>query len=171
MKPYQQGNLDYLCGIYSSINAVLQSTEGITQYKRKQVRKWFELILVDLSKHRKLLDVCKYGSSVKTVERYLNILQTELKDNIKIKYARPFNERTRLATVLKKMSVLACQPHISILIGISGLYEHWSLVAKTTADRIYLNDSDSLKYLNIKNIPKCYDLIRSNIIVIKSEPV
>lgn len=171
MRSFSQGNLDYLCGIYSSINAVLQSTENITQYKTKQVRKWFELILVDLSKQHKLLNVSKYGSSLKMVERYLNILQTELKENIKLQYDRPFNEKTRLTTILKKMSILAYQPHTAIIIGISGIYDHWSVIHKIQKSRLYLNDSSGLKYLNIKNIPKRYDLIKTNIIVIKSEPV
>ncbi len=170
-KVYHQGNIDYLCGLYASINATLLSTDKLAKFSRKQVQYWFQSILADLSKRRKLLEVHREGSDVKMLESYIKILQTQVADNIKLTYYMPFSKKTRTATAIKKISIISKQPNTAVIIGITGLYEHWSLVAKTTADRIYLNDSDGLKFLYIKNMPTRYDLIVTNTVVVTAEDV
>ncbi len=170
-KVYQQGNLDYLCGLYASINAALLSTDKLVKFSRKQARYWFQSILADLSKRRKLLEVHREGSDVKMLESYIKILQTQVADNIKLTYSMPFSKKTRTATAIRKISLISKQPNTAVIIGITGLYEHWSLVAKTTADRIYLNDTDGLRFLHIKSMPKRYALIVANTVVITAEKV
>lgn len=64
IKLYRQGNLDNLCGIYSTENAVLKSTNGLAKFTKKQAQIWFQLIISDLSKRRKLFAVHKEGSEV-----------------------------------------------------------------------------------------------------------
>ncbi len=168
---YSQGNCDNLCGVYASINAALLSTEGLAKFNKKQVREWFQLIIADLSKHRKLLTVHKEGSPVELVENYIRLLQTRLADNVILSYYKPFTDQTRTSTALKKLSTLANKKNTAIVVGLQGFYDHWSLVSKITADRVFLNDSDGLKYLNIKNIPKRYDLTVEDTIVVTAKEV
>lgn len=99
---YSQGNCDNLCGVYASINAALLSTDGLAKFNKKQVREWFQLIIADLSKHRKLLEVHKVGSSVELVEGYLNTIREQLANNIELTYYKPFTFKTRTSTALKK---------------------------------------------------------------------
>lgn len=166
---YSQGNCDNLCGVYASINAALLSTEGIAKFSKKQVKEWFQLIITDLSKHHKLLTVHKEGSPVELVENYIQLLQTQVADNVILSYYKPFTEKTRISTALKKLSTISQQSNKAVIIGIEGFYDHWSLVSKITSDRVFLNDSDGLKFLNIKNMPKRYNLTVEDTIVIKAE--
>ena len=166
---YSQGNCDNLCGVYASINAALLSTEGLAKFNKKQVREWFQLLIADLSKHRKLLTVHKEGSPVELVENYIRLLQTKLADNVILSYYKPFTDQTRTSTALKKLSILANQKNTAIVVGIQGFYDHWSVLDKIQNNRLYLNDSDSLKFLNIKNMPKRYNLTVEDTIVIKAE--
>ena len=168
---YSQGNCDNLCGVYASINAALLSTEGLAKFSRKQVRNWFQLIIADLAKHRKLLEVHKVGSSVELVEGYLNTIREQLADNVILSYYKPFTFKTRTTTALKKLSTISQQSNKAVIIGIEGFYDHWSLVSKITSDRVFLNDSDGLKYLNIKSIPKRYDLTVEDTIVVTAKEV
>lgn len=172
-KPYKQGNLDNLCGIYSSENAVLKSTNGLAKFTKKQVKGWFQEIIADLSKHRKLLAVHKDGSEVELVENYLGIIQSQLADSIKLKlsYYKPFNEKTRTTTAIKKISTISKQPNTAVIIGIQGLHDHWSVIDRITEDRIYLNDSDGLRFLRSSNMPRIYDLTVEDTIVVKAEAV
>lgn len=167
---YSQGNLDNLCGIYSSENAVLKSTNGLAKFSKKQVKGWFQEIIADLSKHRKLLAVHKEGSEVEQVEDYLGIIQSQL-DNIRLTHYRPFNDKTRTTTAIKKISTLTKQPNTAVIIGIQGLHNHWSVIARITEDRIYLNDSDGLRFLRSSNMPRIYDLTVEDTIVVKAETV
>lgn len=171
IKPYRQGNLDNLCGIYSSENAVLKSTNDLAKFSKKQVKGWFQEIIADLSKHRKLLAVHKEGSEVELVENYLGIIQSQLDDSIKLKlsYYKPFNEKTRTTTAIKKISTISKQPNTAVIIGIQGLHDHWSVIDRITADRIYLKDSDGLRFLRITNMPRIYDLTPEYSIVVKAE--
>lgn len=166
---YSQGNCDNLCGVYASINATLLSTEGLAKFSKKQVKEWFQLIIADLSKHHKLLTVHKEGSPVELVENYIQLLQTQLADNVILSYYKPFNDKTRISTALKKLSVISQQSNKAVIIGIEGFYDHWSLVSKITSDRVILNDSDGLKYLNIKNMPNRYALTIEDTIVVEAE--
>ena len=168
---YSQGNCDNLCGVYASINAALLSTEGVTKFSRKQVRNWFQLIIADLAKRRKLLEVHKVGSSVELVEGYLDTIREQLANNIELTYYKPFTFKTRTTTALKKLSAISQQANKAVIIGIEGFYDHWSLVSKITSDRVFLNDSDGLKYLNIKSIPKRYDLTVEDTIVVSAKEV
>lgn len=169
LKPYKQGNLDNLCGIYSSENAVLKSTDGLAKFTKKQVKGWFQEIIADLSKHRKLLAVHKEGSEVELVENYLGIIQSQL-DSIKLSYYKPFNDKTRTTTAIKKISTISKQPNTAVIIGIQGLHDHWSVIDRITADRIYLKDSDGLRFLRVTNMPRIYDLTPEDTIVVKAEP-
>lgn len=168
LKPYKQGNLDNLCGIYSSENAVLKSTDGLVKFSKKQVKGWFQEIIADLSKHRKLLAVHKEGSEVELVENYLGIIQSQL-DSIKLIYYKPFNDKTRTTTAIKKISTISKQPNTAVIIGIQGLHDHWSVIDRITADRIYLKDSDGLRFLRVTNMPRIYDLTPEDTIVVKAE--
>lgn len=166
---YSQGNCDNLCGVYASINATLLSTEGLAKFSRKQVKEWFQLIITDLSKCHKLLTVHKEGSPVELVENYIQLLQTQLADNVILSYYKPFNNKTRTTTAIKKISTISKQPNTAVIIGIQGLHDHWSVIDRVTADRIYLNDSDGLRYLRTTNIPRIYDLTVEDTIVVKAE--
>ncbi len=168
---YSQGNCDNLCGVYASINAALLSTDGLAKFNKKQVREWFQLIIADLSKHRKLLEVHKVGSSVELVEGYLNTIREQLANNIELTYYKPFTFKTRTSTALKKLSAISQQSNKAVIIGIEGFYDHWSLVSKITSDRVFLNDSDGLKYLNIKNMPNRYALTVKDTIVVTAKEV
>ena len=168
---YSQGNCDNLCGVYASINAALLSTEGLAKFSRKQVRNWFQFIIADLAKHHKLLTVHKEGSPVELVENYIRLLQRQLADNVILSYYKPFTFKTRTTTALKKLSAISQQSNKAVIIGIEGFYDHWSLVSKITSDRVFLNDSDGLKYLNIKSIPKRYDLTVEDTIVVTAKEV
>lgn len=168
---YSQGNLDNLCGIYSSENAVLKSTNGIARFGKNQVKAWFQKIIEDLSKRRKLLTVHKEGSEVEQVEDYLGIIQSQLPDNIRLTHYKPFNDKTRTTTAIKKISTLTKQPNTAVIIGIQGLHDHWSVIDRITEDRIYLNDSDGLRFLRSSNMPRIYDLTVEDTIVVKAEAV
>jgi len=166
---YSQGNCDNLCGVYASINAALLSTEGLAKFSKKQVKNWYLEIVSNLAK--KLLSVHQNGSAVEFVERYIKTIRKKLPDNIALTYYRPFTEKTRTVTAIKKISTISKQPNTAVIIGIQGLHDHWSVIDRVTADRIYLNDSDGLRYLRTTNIPRIYDLTVEDTIVVKAEAV
>lgn len=62
-------------------------------------------------------------------------------DNIKLTYYMPFSKKTRTTTAIKKISIISKQPNTAVIIGITGLYEHWSLVAKTIATILSLGQN------------------------------
>ena len=167
IKPYKQG-IDNLCGVYASINSTLLSANGLAKFSKKQVKGWFQEIIADLYKHRKLLLVHKEGSEVELVEGYLDIIQSHIANDIKLSYYKPFNDKTRTTTAIKKISTISKQPNTAVIIGIQGLHDHWSVVDRITVDRIYLNDSDGLRFLRLSNMPRIYDLTVEDTIVVKA---
>lgn len=46
-----------------------------------------------------------------------------------------------------------------------------NITERLTEDRIYLNDSDGLRFLRSSNMPRIYDLTVEDTIVVKAEAV
>lgn len=82
-----------------------------------------------------------------------NVLHEVLREKIPTQITPFGNVKTPpLSTFLKEIKLfLGKNTNRSVLISLSGKYDHWTIITKITDARIYLLDSDGLQYLNIKN--------------------
>jgi len=153
IKPYRQGDLDGLCGLYALINASrladrsLIRNEDDCQNVFQRALRWLALNHKDFPVM--LCDGVAYDmlSSV-----HKQIFQTQWP---KITQHRPFQnnmpEENPQGTryFWSEMNRLAAQPNQALLIGIgrSSMYpedgmDHWSVVHEITKDKIVLFDSN-----------------------------
>jgi hypothetical protein len=143
-RPYQQGWLDCLCGVYGIVNA-LQALRGRDDHKNL-----FEEILGILAKKRLLLRAVTVGLNTHEISRLLNAVAPD-----EVLKALPWRGRGKKTPGLdvfwrSMQDFLAAPAERVILLGIGGKYEHWTVVDRITDDHIFLRDSDSLKRLSRK---------------------
>ena len=147
-KPYQQGDLDGLCGIYATINAAKLISNIIN------TEEWQEIFLKILKlqiKQRKSVLFMVHGLNDSKVGK---ILQRIISHNLHIKYKRPFKRR-------KKVGISEYWDHLyeflngqdqrSAIIWYETRNQcHWTAVADITLNRLYLFDSIGRKTINRK---------------------
>ncbi|MGV8058592.1 MAG: hypothetical protein AB2L12_11290 [Smithellaceae bacterium] len=150
LQPYEQGHLDYYCGIYSIANALKLIDRKMNC---EESIKLFIKILCYLEKTGKLGSVAKRG----ILPGELNlILKQVVSNNYCITVTRPFyrkrkpsidqlfNQVTEFLEEGSKRALIA-----AIRSEENGL-EHWSVIRWVTKKEIHFFDSDSMKKLQRK---------------------
>lgn len=146
MKNYEQGGLDALCGIYSLVNAE-QLINGTSYDQSKEL---FDKIIDFLKEEEILAKTLKEGMILKTIKRVLTRMLDDKIQYQELHFAGKVNPD--LDTYWEEMlSFLNEGKSRAIIIGLEGVYSHWTVVKKISEKRIELFDSSGLKHLNRKN--------------------
>ncbi|ABW68509.1 hypothetical protein [Desulfosudis oleivorans] len=138
MKPYRQGDLDGLCGIYSIVNSV----RYIKKLNTEESEELFYKCLRLAEKKRKLSTIVKEGSSLPVL---INIFNEIVDIQYGIKSTRPFHKRkdVSLGCYWDYVVTFLEVPGRAVLAGIDceNAEGHWSVVVKATPKTFYLMDS------------------------------
>ena len=148
MKPFIQGDLDGLCGVYSLLNAL-----KVLGYKNS-LEDWQAIlldILIFLYNDKQSTEFLIDGITTPDISRLLkNIIIPEYK----ITYTKPFHSKAdaslsefwnALFTHLNSIS-----HHAAILCIEGNDYGHWTVVKSLSEKRLLLFDSDRVKWVNRK---------------------
>lgn len=143
LPPFQQGGLDSLCGLYSIINAeriVNRSSDEDTQ-------KLFNDLIHYLSRRGLLSKFLIDGIIHKEMLVILNkVVGKKRVANVEIPFRGVPNPD--LTTFWKSMQAfLDGTPGRSIILGLQGYHDHWTVIEKITNRSILLYDSSLIKRL------------------------
>jgi hypothetical protein len=145
-KPYEQGALDSLCGIYSIVNA-MRVIRGLSNEESQEL---FTQIISYLEENKSLAITLAEGISI-------TVMGSIFKDIIgeKIDRAIPFQKQTdvRISEFWIEMARFLHKKRAKgekrvILLSLGGLHDHWTIVRKITSKRIWLFDSIGLRNLD-----------------------
>ncbi|MBN1104536.1 MAG: hypothetical protein JXL84_14045 [Deltaproteobacteria bacterium] len=144
MKPYEQGALDGLCGVYCIVNA----TRIISGIGEEESRQLFQEIIYYLERTRDLPKILISGMGLQTIG---SILADVVGDRINSR-AMPFKQYpdTPLdAFWTEMMDFMDGEERRAILTAIGGpMWDHWSIVEAISDRQIRFFDSYKLKRLN-----------------------
>ena len=147
--PFQQGNLDGLCGIYSIVNASLMVNKQNTINAKSQ----FEQLINLLHEKNLLIQAMTEGLFYKNMKE---ILEDRDVKKLLPKTSIPFNgvKTPRLQEFWATTSEFINDTDNSrgvVIIGIAGFHDHWTVVSEINANAMTLQDSSGLKRLNRRN--------------------
>ena len=152
VKPFEQGELDGLCGIYSIINSVRRIKEGkILKADEAGIDERNELFLAILNylhNHYHGLVFMIDGISIQAIA---GILRDIIEPKYNITRKRPFDKRpdVKLPEFWDSMqSFMKDTPNGAILLGLGGKHDHWTVVESITDKGMYVMDSDGLIHFN-----------------------
>jgi hypothetical protein len=146
LKPYEQGALDSLCGIYSIVNA-MRVIRGLSNEESQEL---FTQIIGYLEDNKSLAVTLAQGISI-------TVMGSIFKDVIgeKIDRAIPFQKQTdvRISEFWTEMTRFLHMKRLKgekrvILLSLGGLHDHWTIVRKISSKRIWLFDSIGLQNLD-----------------------
>jgi hypothetical protein len=144
VKPYEQGALDGLCGVYCIVNA----TRIISGIGEEESRQLFQEIIYYLERTRDLPKILISGMGLQTIGA---ILADVVGDRINTR-AMPFKQypETHLDEFWTEMMGFMDEgERRAILTAIGGpMWDHWSIVEAISDRQIRFFDSYKLKRLN-----------------------
>ncbi len=141
MLPFEQGGLDSLCGIYSLVNA----ERLINNTSVEDSQKLFNKIIEYLGESRLLASIFTEGMILKYMKAILvNVMGHHISYQ-KVHFAGVTNPD--LDSFWEAISSFLAHQRVVILC-MSGVHDHWSVVKEISDKRIDLFDSNGLYRLN-----------------------
>lgn len=146
-----QGKLDGLCGIYSIINSISLIEKN---HMSQEDRKALFVYLVDLlDDGRGIGTIIQSGISFRLLGKLIDVASRWRASRTKEIICRQTAMKRVPDDIEDFWSVLA--NHVDMdkrqvaILGISGKYDHWTVVRSVSRKRLTLHDSDGLKHLDI----------------------
>lgn len=140
MKPYEQGALDSLCGVYSLINA----TRFVSGTSNDECDELFGKVIHYLEEQEILASVLYEGIFL---DRVMKIAANVLSERLPVR-KRPFKGTDPSLEEFWQAvnSFVDCSNQV-VLLGIGGKHDHWTLVTGATDKEFKLYDSVGLSRL------------------------
>src|SRR5664280_683186 len=129
VKPYSQGDLDGMCGIYAIINAFRALCREITWEISTQL---FQHLVSRLSRHaKKALSPIIFGTPTSLMRKLLGEAQSYLKRKLKIELriepkGRELKSKS-LEAAWERLSAIVDEATVLIL-PLSGRWNHWTVL-------------------------------------------
>lgn len=140
MKPFQQGDLDSLCGMYAVVNA-MRVCCGSHVSLRLLFRRLVKDAAADISA------ILSHGSDADDMEKYLRVASGMLWRNYKLALVFKHVEFKSHKSMKVGMAEHLAKPCTAVLIGVD---EHYTAVVSMEGDLWELRDSNGYKYLHCR---------------------
>ncbi len=143
LPPFQQGGLDSLCGLYSVINA----ERFINRSSDEEAQQLFNDLIYYLSR-RRLLSKILIGGIIHTEMLVIlkKVIGKKRIQNVEIPW-RGFSNPDLTVFWRSMQNFLDGTPGRSIILGLQGYHEHWTVIESITNRSIWLYDSALIKRL------------------------
>ncbi|WP_310619265.1 hypothetical protein [Flexibacterium corallicola] len=146
----RQGALDGLCGIYSIINSVaLISPKGMGDEDRSTQ---FMSLVNLLDDGRSIGEIIHEGIGFRKLGELIDVCSRRRRRSTGVDVHRRVAMKQDPKSFSEFWELL--QEHVDVdrkqtaILGMSGKYDHWTVVKTISEKRIELQDSDGLHYLN-----------------------
>jgi hypothetical protein len=146
-KPFEQGDLDGLCGVYAVVNAVRLAAHPHRRLSAAECRGLFAALLAELADEGRLRGFVAAGLGNRVLARLLRRAGRWLRKRhgLALEVRRPFAKRDEPGPE-KCLRVLAEHLARSGTAAIVGSDEHWTVVRAVTPKRLLLADSNGRRH-------------------------
>lgn len=149
--PYQQGQLDGLCGIYSVVNAVALLTATGRPLGRRRSRQLFAVGLEVVAAHGDLHRAIHDGIAPDLWFAVIAAMVADVAQQqaLCLKVRRPFIEHDDVGWPdVRHAAEAALDRQAVVLVQLAGTLRHYSVLAAHTPRRFLLHDSSALRWLD-----------------------
>lgn len=156
-KPYKQGDLDFLCGVYAVVNSLRIACRSAGVKKRIVWRSVFNKVLEELENRKRLFEVHSEGMNLRTLCICIQAASEYLEKKYSIRVTRKIAwrrmKKLALRPAFKELQRLLSQPGNSAILRLEGLsLSHWTVVKSVGGDRVHFADSYSVRF---KRVSEC----------------
>jgi len=155
LKPYKQGNLDNLCGIYAIINALRWGLRHSAPISESDCMALKLAMIQSLEKRGQLIATIEDGLSIPEFTKLLKTAEIWLqkKKGISQLTHKPFHTKRSLPleTFSMKLSEHLSNQKSAAVFVTTGRLEHWTVPTDINSKIIKLWDSDGLQWFRLQN--------------------
>src|SRR5215204_5268114 len=154
--PFQQGDLDGLCGIYSVINAIRLATEDETRdLPDAALQELFFTLLLEADAVVGTVEAVGLGIDPKPLFRVAQAAVRHMADEhglrLGVTHAIRRGEPRTFDAILRRLTELADQPRSAVLICLTGHLDHWTVLKRVTGQSLTFFDSSGYARISLAN--------------------
>jgi hypothetical protein len=148
VRPYRQGDLDLLCGVYCVVNAVRLAALPHRRLGYTNSAVLFAVLVRKLDKRGWLYNVVTAGMGTRLVGRLLRWAGRWLRDEheLVLEVKRPFRKRDDPLHCLQFLAAHLGKPGTAAIVGTA---EHWTVAQAVGSKRLQLFDSNGRSYFRL----------------------
>lgn len=154
-RPFQQGGLDSLCGLYSIVNAVQLLALPDRLMRRAQAAELFAVLCDELRRRRRLHRALTWGIGETLLDRLLDRAGgwAEMALGTGLAHTRPFLDESaiNLDGVRERLASHLAEPGTAAIVEVGGL-GHWTVVKRVAAQHFALVDSRERRQLAFRHV-------------------
>lgn len=157
LRPYLQGNLDSLCGIYALINSIRWALRiESASAKGPHWEELFRRLTNHAVKEMGHLELTTSGLSLYAMIGLTHVARDYVSDelNIELLFRRPFaiKKPTEANQTIESISRHLQQSSTAALAAVYGKLNHWSVITAIDDKQAQLFDSERIKHLPISSL-------------------
>ncbi|MFZ5675703.1 MAG: hypothetical protein ACOZAM_22320 [Pseudomonadota bacterium] len=153
-KPYKQGELDGLCGVYAVVNALRLSLRHLGRFKPHVFSNVFEELVAEIDRLQGYGNASVNGITTPRITQLLKLAIEfiEADFDLRLEVARPLLNRKQysMRQAIKCLRRELERPGTSLLLGLDGEYGHWTVAHRITQTSILLHDSAGYRRVAIR---------------------
>lgn len=161
LRPFQQGHLDSLCGLYAAVNAIWFVAQPRGQpMHRNQARVLFRRGITHLRDRGRLAEAIKHGMSPKWVWQLTQDLAKCARQltGVEVTACRPTVPKPFTRQALLQILDTALESGTSragrtvVIVGLENTYSHYTIIWGQIGSNYMLFDSDRLKWIHRESL-------------------
>ena len=149
-KPFEQGDLDGLCGVYAVVNATRLAAHPHRRLRAADCYDLFAALLAELADEGRLRGFVAAGLGGRVMARLLRRADRWLRKRhgLVLEVSRPFAKRDQPEpdACLRVLTGHLARPGTAAIVGSD---EHWTVVRGVTPKRLLLADSDGRRHFAV----------------------
>ena len=152
-RPFEQGDLDGLCGVYAVVNATRLAAHPHHRLRAADCYGLFAALLAELAHEGRLRGFVATGLGPRVMNRLLRRADRWLRKRhgLALEVSRPFAKRDQPGSeeCLRVLAEHLARPGTAAIVGSD---EHWTVVRADTPKRLLLADSDGRRHFAVATI-------------------
>jgi hypothetical protein len=156
IEPFQQGDLDCLCGLYAVINSFRFSLRHCHPLRKQDCRVIYSELIHHLMEDKRLADALTWGLGTPEISRLLKITEEWLLEvkGITVKHHKPFHKASSVSfpQMLRKLSSHLATSDTAALVLAQGRIDHWTVVHSINHKSLNLFDSRGMHRFGLHSI-------------------
>jgi hypothetical protein len=159
LKPFRQGELDGLCGIYAIVNAMRLAASG-ADLNNKAWRRLFAALMAEADDVVGAAAMASYGLDTRPLGKLLKFAAKNLsiEHGLEIAVSRVAKKQDRVdkPQLLQLLTSISQEPRSAALIAVTGRMNHWTVLKSVARTSLELFDSDGYARVKLTNfvLPK-----------------
>src|SRR5215204_4281524 len=154
--PFQQGDLDGLCGIYSVINAIRLATEDETRdLPDAALQELFFTLLLEADAVVGRVEAVGLGIDPQPLFRVAQAAVRHMADEhglrLTVTHAIRRGAPRTFEAILRRLTELTQQPRSAVLICLTGHLDHWTVLRRVTGQSLTFFDSSGCARVSLTN--------------------